>query len=58
MTKEKWIQIILTALISAGIAFLQNLLASFGNTPILHSSPEVAGFIGAGISFARIASCA
>jgi hypothetical protein len=54
MTKEKWVQIILTALISAGIAFLQNLLAGLGNIPILETNPTNAGLAGAIIGTIKV----
>lgn len=47
INKQKIFEIILTALISAGIAFLQNLLTNFVGIESIQNSPEIAGGIGA-----------
>lgn len=57
ITKNKFIEIIITALISAGIAFLQNLLAQHTGTGIIETNPETAGIIGGAISAVRKATC-
>lgn len=53
MKKQKIIEIVLTALISAGIAFLQSLLAQHYGAQNLNSNPERAGVIGMAISSLR-----
>lgn len=45
--KQRILEIFITALISAGIAFLQNLLALHTQTPTLQTNVETAGSIGA-----------
>jgi hypothetical protein len=56
--KEKIIEIALTALISALLAFLQGLLTQLGGSDLPHSDPVVAGGIGAGLkSFLNIKKC-
>lgn len=52
-TKKKIVEILVTALLSALIAFLQNLLAGLNNAPELQSAPSVAGAIGATLAFFR-----
>jgi len=47
MTKKKFFEIVITALISAGIAFLTNLLSSLSSNVNITTDPEVAGGIGA-----------
>lgn len=42
MTKERLIDIVVTALIGAGIAFLQSLLASWTGSHVPTPQPEVA----------------
>lgn len=53
MNKRKILEILLTALISAGIAFLQNLLSQVGSEPLFQTNPQSAGIIGASISALR-----
>lgn len=53
ITKKKIIEILVTALISAGIAFLQNLLSNLVGTPELKISPETTGMIGGAIHAVR-----
>lgn len=53
-TKQKIIEILATAFISAGIAFLQGILATFFNQPNIHSNIALAGGIGATIHSIRI----
>lgn len=43
MTKERFYDILITALIGAGIAFLQSFLAGLTASQIPTASPEVAG---------------
>lgn len=50
MKKQKIIEILITAVISAGIAFLQSLLAQHLNAPKLESNPDQAGIIGLSIA--------
>lgn len=50
INKQKIFEIILTALISAGIAFLQNLLTHLAGLETISNSPEIAGGIGAVLS--------
>jgi hypothetical protein len=57
MTKKKIIEILITALISAGIAFLTNLLSAYTNTTQIHASPEIAGGLGVIISTVRRFFC-
>ena len=38
--------ILITSLLSAGIAILQGILANYGHTPEIKASPEVAGLVG------------
>lgn len=42
MTKERFLDILLTALVGAGIAFLQSLLAGLATHPMPVASPEMA----------------
>lgn len=53
-SKQKVFEVIITALISAGIAFLQSLATSH----LIHTNPEevasVAGIVGAGIRACRV----
>jgi hypothetical protein len=53
MTKKEFFKIILTAVFSAGIAMLQNMLASMGSDPNLQVDPATAGGIGAAITAVR-----
>ena len=43
MTKERFYDILLTALVGAGIAFLQTLLAGLSVHDVPTASPEIAG---------------
>lgn len=52
--KQKIFEIILTALISAGIAFLQSLATSHFGVPTEENTPIVAGLLGAGIRACRV----
>jgi uncharacterized protein (DUF486 family) len=47
MTKQKIFEILITALISAGIAFLTNLLNIYSNGHQIYTNPEIAGTFGA-----------
>ena len=51
LTKERLLQMLLTAILSALLAFIQNLLTSIASTPQAQNLPVVAGVIGGGISF-------
>lgn len=51
MTKERFYDILLTALIGAGIAFLQSFLAGLASHPIPVASPEVAAAAAGGLKF-------
>jgi hypothetical protein len=53
MTKQKFLEILFTALLSTGIAFLQGLLANMGHAPQPAIDPTQAGVIGTAISTAR-----
>jgi hypothetical protein len=56
--KKKLFEILLTALLSALLAFLQNLISGISQEPILQNTPVVAGAVGATLSFFRnIKSC-
>jgi len=57
MTKKKIIEIVITALVSAGIAFLTNLLSQLTNTWEITANPEVAGAIGGTIHAIRKFMC-
>lgn len=54
VNKQKIFEIILTALISAGIAFLQSLVSSHFGIPTEEATPIVAGALGAGIRTIRV----
>jgi phosphate/sulfate permease len=51
--KQKFFEVLLTALISASIAFLQSLATSHIGIPAEASTPVVAGAVGAGIRALR-----
>ena len=53
MTKQRIYEILLTAVISAGIAFLQNLLAHIGSTQPVTLDPLTVSMVGATIHGAR-----
>lgn len=53
INKQKLFEIVLTALISAGIAFLQNILTHFTGFDAPSNSPETAGMLGGAISYIR-----
>lgn len=53
MTKKKIIEIVVTALISAGIALLTNVLSQLTNVWNVTADPEVAGSIGGLIATIR-----
>lgn len=53
MTRKKIVEILITALLSAGIAFLQAWLANYMGNHDTQASPEVAGVIGGGIMWIR-----
>jgi hypothetical protein len=56
--KQKIVEILLTALMSALIAFLQGLLTQIGGTDLPSADPVVAGGIGAGLkTFLNIRQC-
>lgn len=57
MKKKKILEILITALISAGIAFLSNLLTQLTGQNIMHTSPETAGTVGAVIASVRKFLC-
>lgn len=46
MTKQKIFEILLTALLSAGIAFLQTILAQHAGHEAFSSNPILAGAVG------------
>lgn len=49
MTKERFYDILITALIGAGIAFLQSLLLQMTGNPLPTPSPEVAAAAAGGL---------
>lgn len=51
MTKERFYDIVLTALIGAGIAFLQSMLIQMTGHSIPAPSPEVAAAAAGGLKF-------
>jgi hypothetical protein len=53
MKKQKIIEILITALLSAGIAFLSNVLSAVTNANLLHTNPETVGIIGGTIHTIR-----
>jgi hypothetical protein len=55
--KERLIQMALTALLSALLAFLQNLISNISSEPHLQNTPTVAGAIGATISYFTHKKC-
>ena len=52
---KKLLEIFLTSLISAGIAFLQNYLKQKGLSVDVNVSPSETGLIGAGVASAKVA---
>ena len=52
--RKKMLDMIITALISAGIAFLQSLLAGATGQEMLQSSPAMAGAVAVALRGARI----
>lgn len=54
MTKERFYDIVLTALIGAAIAFLQGLLAGLGSHDIPAASPEVAATAAGALKFWQV----
>lgn len=57
VSKQKILEIFITALIGAGIAFLTNLLGELSHTVLPHASPEMAGVLSAAIKSVRSFSC-
>lgn len=53
MTKQRIYEILLTAVISAGIAFLQSLLSQYAHDPTIANNALTAFFMGASIHGAR-----
>lgn len=53
MKKQKIYEILITASLSAGIAFLQNLLAHYTGTAMLETTPTFAGVMGGAIHTLR-----
>lgn len=51
LNKQKIFEILMTAFLSAGIAFLQNLLAQIGHNQDLQNDAVVAGGIGATLKY-------
>lgn len=54
MTKERFYDIVLTALIGAGIAFLQGLLAGMSSHGVPAASPEVAATAAGALKFWQV----
>ncbi len=57
INKEKLIEIILTALVGAGIAFLQSLLQGLSGIAIPHIDPATAASAAGIIHSARVLNC-
>lgn len=57
MNKRKILEILITALISAGIAFLTNLLGLMTEQNLIHVDPVISGGIGGIITTARRFIC-